>query len=222
MIENAATDQIRSFFSRWQRLEEQKAEISEDLKELFSEAKSVGFDGKALRAAFRLKAKQDEADPAEAEHQAIVETYLDALNGSTRDARLRTRENIEEFDAETGEILDRAARAKRRTSEAMDDNKVFSAELAAAGLISEKAHAENIQLSDAIAKKFGAGVIATNPIAGSSNGRAADFGSANAGSTPAPASRLRPHCLHPEMCASGTRDHCWSCRKVMAQSEVSA
>jgi len=31
---------------------------------------------------------------------------------------------------------------------------------------------------------------------------------------------LRPHCLHPELCASGTRDHCWSCKKAMAASEA--
>lgn len=32
----------------------------------------------------------------------------------------------------------------------------------------------------------------------------------------------RPNCLHPENCASGTRDHCWSCRRAMQQSEVAA
>jgi hypothetical protein len=41
----------------------------------------------------------------------------------------------------------------------MDDNKAFSAELLANGLISEEAHAENVKLSDAVAHKYGAGVV---------------------------------------------------------------
>ncbi|MDX0354284.1 DUF2312 domain-containing protein [Sinorhizobium meliloti] len=143
--------QIRSFFQRWERLEAEKKELGDLLKDLFAEAKSVGYETKALRAAFRLKAKQDLDSPADAEFEAVVDTYLDALNGSSRATRAYARENIEKFDRE--------ARAKIRTSEAMDDNKAFSAELVAAGLISEEAHAENIALSNAVAMKLGAGVI---------------------------------------------------------------
>jgi uncharacterized protein (UPF0335 family) len=102
----SADGQIKAYFQRWERLEGEKKAISDDLKELFKEAKSFGFDGKALRAAFNRKAKLDEGDPADAQFEMTVDTYLNALNGSPRDARLRTREKIEEFDAETGEVLD--------------------------------------------------------------------------------------------------------------------
>jgi uncharacterized protein (UPF0335 family) len=96
--------QIKPMFERWERLEGEKKAISDDLKELFSEAKHAGYDSKALRAAFNRKVKQDAATPEDAHFDAVVDIYLDALNGSARDARMPARENIEEFDAETGEI----------------------------------------------------------------------------------------------------------------------
>ncbi|ASQ03632.1 DUF2312 domain-containing protein [Sinorhizobium meliloti] len=146
-----ARDQLQSYFRRWERLEEDKKQIAEDLKELFGEAKALGYEPKAMRIAFREKAKEDSETDNDRELRAVVDTYLDALNGSSRATRAYARENIEKFDRE--------GRAKLRTSEAMDDNKAFSAELVAAGLISEEAHAENIALSNAVAMKLGAGVI---------------------------------------------------------------
>lgn len=74
-----ADDQVRSAFQRWKNLEDEKARIGDDLKELFAEQKAFGHDTKAMRAAFRLKVKLDEADPADAEHEALVDTYLAAL-----------------------------------------------------------------------------------------------------------------------------------------------
>jgi uncharacterized protein (UPF0335 family) len=101
--DSIAVDQVRSAFKRWRNLEEEKARVADDLKELFAEQKSLGYDTKAMRAAFRLKVKMDEADPAEAEHEALVDTYLAALE-APRAPRAYARENIEEFDAETGEV----------------------------------------------------------------------------------------------------------------------
>lgn len=74
-----ADDILRNGFERWQRLEGEKQAISDDLKELFSELKSQGFDGKALRAAFRTVAKASDMDVQE--HNAIVELYVDSLMG---------------------------------------------------------------------------------------------------------------------------------------------
>jgi uncharacterized protein (UPF0335 family) len=105
----SADGQIKSFFQRWENLEAEKKQTADALKDLFAEAKGFGYDTKALRAAFRLKVKEDFANSADAEFEAVVDTYINAINApsvSTRDARLRTRENIEEFDPETGEILD--------------------------------------------------------------------------------------------------------------------
>lgn len=81
------SDSLRSYYTRWQRLEEEKAALAEELKELFKQAKGEGLDTKALRAAFRLKAKQEAETDDDREHQAIVDTYLAALRArDTREA----------------------------------------------------------------------------------------------------------------------------------------
>jgi uncharacterized protein (UPF0335 family) len=94
MSESVAQDQIQSYFARWQRLEDEKANIGEDLKELFKEAKGQGFDAKVLRKVFRDKI----ADHAElAEFEALYELYSTALGtplARARDARDPANENF--------------------------------------------------------------------------------------------------------------------------------
>lgn len=72
-----ADDILRNGFDRWQRLEGEKQAISDDLKELFQELKGNGFDGKALRAAFRKVAKIGDTDVQEL--NAVVDLYVDSL-----------------------------------------------------------------------------------------------------------------------------------------------
>jgi uncharacterized protein (UPF0335 family) len=62
--------------ARIERLEEEKAALSVDLREVYAEAKGNGFDVKALRAVIRLR-KQDETKRREEE--AVLTTYLHAL-----------------------------------------------------------------------------------------------------------------------------------------------
>ncbi len=72
--------QIVNLFSRWRNLEDEKARVSEDSKELFAEAKSAGFEPKALRLAFRAAAKADEpVSDTDKATQALADTYLAAL-----------------------------------------------------------------------------------------------------------------------------------------------
>lgn len=73
-----AKDQLKSIIERVERLEEDKAAISSDIKDVYSEAKGNGYDVKALRAIVRYR-KEDAQDRAERE--AIFETYLNALGG---------------------------------------------------------------------------------------------------------------------------------------------
>ena len=61
---------------RVERLEEEKKTISDDIRDVYAEAKANGFDVKALRTIVRLR-KQD-ADERK-EHEAILETYMHAL-----------------------------------------------------------------------------------------------------------------------------------------------
>lgn len=69
-------EQLRSIIERVERLEAEKKELSDDIRDVFAEAKGNGFDVKALREVLRLR-KQDKDERAERE--AIVDTYLHAL-----------------------------------------------------------------------------------------------------------------------------------------------
>jgi uncharacterized protein (UPF0335 family) len=72
----ATREKLRQTVARIETLEAEKAQISEQLKDVFAEAKAFGLDTKALRAVVRLR-KQDRQKREEA--QAILETYLLAL-----------------------------------------------------------------------------------------------------------------------------------------------
>lgn len=69
-------DQLRLFIERIERLEEEKRGIADDIKDVYSEAKSTGYDVKTMRQIVRLrrleKHVREEAD-------ALLETYKAAL-----------------------------------------------------------------------------------------------------------------------------------------------
>lgn len=71
-----AGDQLRSIVERIERLEEEKAGIANDVKEVYAEAKGNGFDVKALRQIIRLR-KQELAEREEQE--MMLDTYMRAL-----------------------------------------------------------------------------------------------------------------------------------------------
>lgn len=71
-----AKDQLRSIIERIENREEAKAEVASDIKDIYSEAKSSGYDVKALRTIVRMR-KQDANERAEQE--TVLETYMTAL-----------------------------------------------------------------------------------------------------------------------------------------------
>jgi uncharacterized protein (UPF0335 family) len=71
-----AKDQLKAFVERIERLEEEKKTISDDIRDVYAESKSNGFDVKALRAVIRLR-KQEPTERNE--QQLILETYMNAL-----------------------------------------------------------------------------------------------------------------------------------------------
>ncbi|MGE4371584.1 MAG: DUF2312 domain-containing protein [Xanthobacter sp.] len=71
-----AKEQLKSFIERIERLEEEKKAISDDIKDVFAEAKANGFDVKALRTI--LKLRKEDVDQRK-EHDALVELYCQAL-----------------------------------------------------------------------------------------------------------------------------------------------
>ena len=71
-----AKDQLKAIIERIERLEEEKKTISDDIRDVYAEAKGNGFDVKALRTIVRMR-KQDANERAEQE--TILETYMQAL-----------------------------------------------------------------------------------------------------------------------------------------------
>ena len=71
-----AKEQLKSIIERIERLEEEKKTISDDIRDVYAEAKGNGYDVKALRAVVRLR-KQDANERAEQE--TILDTYMQAL-----------------------------------------------------------------------------------------------------------------------------------------------
>ncbi|WP_029724006.1 DUF2312 domain-containing protein [Sphingomonas sp. UNC305MFCol5.2] len=76
MSDSVSAEQLRLFIERIERLEEEKKGIADDIKDVYAEAKSTGFDVKTMRHIVRLrkmeKHHRDEAD-------ALLETYRNAL-----------------------------------------------------------------------------------------------------------------------------------------------
>ena len=72
-----AADRLRSLIERIERLEEEKAGIASDIRDIFAEAKGAGFDVKIMRTILKLR-KMNEADRSERE--ALIDTYKKALD----------------------------------------------------------------------------------------------------------------------------------------------
>jgi uncharacterized protein (UPF0335 family) len=72
-----AKDQLQSFINRIERLSEERQAISDDIKEVFSEAKGSGFDTAIMRKVIALR-RMDKADFQEFE--AVLDLYLTALD----------------------------------------------------------------------------------------------------------------------------------------------
>lgn len=71
-----AADELRLLIERAERLEEEKRGIADDIKDVMAEAKSRGYDTKAIRKIISIRKKKREDYQ---EEEAILETYLHAL-----------------------------------------------------------------------------------------------------------------------------------------------
>jgi len=81
-----AGDRLRSFIERIERLEDERRALSEDIREVYSEAKGAGFDVKVMRQIVRIR-KLDENERGEQE--ALLETYMAALGMTGGDTKKR-------------------------------------------------------------------------------------------------------------------------------------
>ena len=79
MADIIAADQLRLFIERIERLEEEKKGIADDIRDVYAESKSNGYDTKTMRAIVRLR-KMETHQRQEAD--ALLETYRAALGMS--------------------------------------------------------------------------------------------------------------------------------------------
>lgn len=71
-----AADRLHSLIERIERLEEERKQLGDDIKDIYAEAKSAGFDVKVMRQLIRERKK----DPADVEeHETLLEVYRRAL-----------------------------------------------------------------------------------------------------------------------------------------------
>jgi uncharacterized protein (UPF0335 family) len=73
---NFAKDQLKSLIERVERLEEEKAALGNDLKEVYAEAKGQGFDTKIMRQVVRIRKMETHERE---ERDALLDLYLSAL-----------------------------------------------------------------------------------------------------------------------------------------------
>ena len=75
-IGGVSGDRLRSFIERIERLEEEKATIAVDIREVYGEARATGFDPKIMRQIVRLRKMQSDDRQ---EQEALLEVYKSAL-----------------------------------------------------------------------------------------------------------------------------------------------
>ncbi len=197
--DSVAQDQLRSFVERIERIETEIADLNADKSEVYKDAKGNGFDVKVLRKVIADRRK----DATErAEFETIYELYMSALGSLVR----AHEENIEEF----------------RPGGAPDARLPPKQEIAGSSPapVATIQSIEGVKAPMMVADDANAG--GQNAIGASESGapisEAADLdksGAEQSALAPAPQFVLRPHCLHPELCAGQGRQHCYACTKAM-------
>ena len=71
-----AAGQLKAIIERVERLEEEKKEVADQIKEIYAEAKANGFDAKTIRKVVNLRKKPTEERE---EEEALLDLYLSAL-----------------------------------------------------------------------------------------------------------------------------------------------
>ncbi len=97
-VHGVARDQLRAFIERIERLEEEKKTIADDIKDVYGEAKGMGFDTVIMKRVIALRKKDEQQ---RMEEEAVLDTYLHALGMIAQPDLFE-----EPHHPETGEIID--------------------------------------------------------------------------------------------------------------------
>lgn len=71
-----AREQLKAFIARIERMEEEKKSITQDISDIYSEAKAMGYDAKIMRKIVSMRKKDEQQRQ---EEEAVMDTYLVAL-----------------------------------------------------------------------------------------------------------------------------------------------
>ncbi|NTG86167.1 DUF2312 domain-containing protein [Agrobacterium rhizogenes] len=137
-VNSVAADQLKSIVQRVERLESEIADLNAEKSDIYKEARSLGYDIKAIK---KVVSKRKLDDNERQEQDAVFDTYWDAVHG-TNLVHTRTRENIEEFDAETGEVFDINPRLAKQVVDGMQTEASRSALMAAVDIMIAREEAE--------------------------------------------------------------------------------
>lgn len=74
--ENFSAGQLKAFVARIEKLQEDKQAVSDDIREVFAEAKGMGFDAKILRQILKLRKMEDQQ---RREQQELLELYMSVM-----------------------------------------------------------------------------------------------------------------------------------------------
>ncbi|MGF6157803.1 uncharacterized protein (UPF0335 family) [Ensifer sp. KUDG1] len=114
----SAEGQIKAFIDRILRLKQEQDVIGDDIRDIYAEAKGMGFDKTAMgNVVAHLRKVAKKGSETVAEQGAIFDIYLAAYDGHAP-APARVRENIEKFDPLTGEFLDETQERPSNNDEA--------------------------------------------------------------------------------------------------------
>jgi uncharacterized protein (UPF0335 family) len=229
-----ARDQLRAFIERIERLEEEKKTIADDIKDVYGEAKAMGFDSKILRKVISIR-KQDADERAEQE--AILDAYLHALGMiqidmfeepeaetsaklvATVTTGMQTQAGRAALLAAVDIMIDREERIDAETGEILDDHTDIAAASQGEAEVPSAERETDREAADTLAGANAGGIDVdgsaerASPVATSSG---PDVKWAQ-NSTAKPKSVLRPHCRNPEACGGYGTNHCHTCLKAMRE-----
>jgi len=207
--------QLKSIVERVERLEAEIADLNADKSDIYKDARGNGFDVKAIK---KVVSRRKLDDNKRVEEDVVFETYWDAIHG-TGLVHAHARENIEEFDAETGEILEGESAG---TAYGLPTNQPETAPEEAAP--HEVADVNSVESVSPQAETAATGSIDANTGGGHvTDGRNAQPDQAGGLVQRPPAKPLRPQCRNPgDHCGGYGSTHCNSCVQAAKEIEVAA
>lgn len=136
-----ARDQLKAIVERVERLEAEIKDLNDDKSDIYKEARANGYDVKAIKKVVQQR-KLDTNVREEAD--LVFDTYWNAVHGIGL-VHAHARENIEEFDAETGEVRDVNPRLIQQVVTGMQTETGRAALIAAVDIMIEREEAEEFQ-----------------------------------------------------------------------------